>query len=111
MRYSAGTTNVATAGTRVQVSNTPDRVLWIRFTARDGNVGGVYVGASGVSSSVGRELHPPLTANASALASTTEYDFGCYTGKFGPGSVPFSTFWADADTNANKVDWEVILAD
>lgn len=106
MRYESGTTNVPAAGTRVRVSNTKDRVLWIRFSARQGNTDGAFVGTVTVSATVGRELRPPETANAYGNMSQTEYrpsDF--------EGTLFMNVFYVDADTNDNKVDYEAFFAD
>lgn len=110
MRYDARTVDIPTAGTRVQVLDETARVLWIRFTARQGNTGGVYIGDGNVSSTRGRELRPPETTNAYGSASTTVYEPGSHGGPFRPGSLPISDFWVDADTNGNDVDYEVIYA-
>jgi hypothetical protein len=54
----------------------------------------VYFGVSDVSATNGRELAP-----GEAVAYS-----------FGEGSVLFSTFYVDAATNGDDVDWAVILA-
>ena len=92
-RFDTGTTDVPSAGTAVQLSNTVDRVLWIRVSARTGISGWLYFGRSDVSSSIGYEL----SAN-----DYLEMDFR-------PGSEVFSAFYADASTNGNDLDWSVIL--
>ena len=92
-RFDTGTTDVPSAGTAVQLSNTIDRVLWIRVSARTGISGTLYFCRSDVSSSNGYEL----SAN-----DYLEMDFR-------PGSEVFSAFYADASTNGNDLDWSVIL--
>jgi len=92
-RFDTGTTDVPSAGTAVQLSNTLDRVIWIRVSARTGISGAVYFGRSDVSSSNGYEL----SAN-----DHLEIDFR-------PGSEAFSAFYVDASTNGNDLDWAVIL--
>ena len=92
-RFDTGTTDVPSAGTAVQLSNTIDRVLWIRVSARTGISGTLYFGRSDVSSSNGYEL----SAN-----DYLEMDFR-------PGSEVFSAFYADASTNGNDLDWSVRL--
>lgn len=92
MRYLAGTTDIPTAGTRVQIRNTKDRVLWLRVVSRNTTV---YFGASTVSSTVGRRL---------AADVSLELDFGAQRG-----SVPADTFYVDASTNGHDVDWEMII--
>ena len=93
MRFDTGTTDVPSAGTAVQLSNTIDRVLWIRVSARTGISGAVYFGRSDVSSSNGYEL----SAN-----DYLEMDFR-------PGSEVFNAFYDDASTNGNDLDWAVML--
>ena len=53
MIFDAGTTNVATAGTEVQISNTTNRVRWIKVKALAGNSNKVYLGVSDVTASNG----------------------------------------------------------
>ena len=93
MRFDAGTTDVPSAGTAVQLSNSVDRVVWIRVSARTGISGTVYFGRSDVSSSNGFEL----SAN-----DHLEIDLR-------PGSEAFSAFYVDASTNGNDLDWAVLL--
>ena len=93
MRFDAGTTDVPSAGTAVQLSNSVDRVVWIRVSARTGISGALYFGRSDVSSSNGYEL----SAN-----DYLEIDFR-------PGSEAFSAFYVDASANGNDLDWAVIL--
>ena len=93
MRFDAGTTDVPSAGTSVQISNTTDRILWIRVSARTGISGAVYFGRSDVASTNGYEL----SAN-----DYLEIDFR-------PGSEAFSAFYVDASANGNDLDWAVIL--
>ena len=93
MRFDAGTTDVPSAGTSVQISNTTDRILWIRVSARTGISGALYFGRSDVASTNGYEL----SAN-----DYLEIDFR-------PGSEAFSAFYVDASANGNDLDWAVIL--
>ena len=93
MRFDTGTTDVPSAGTRVQISNTTDRILWIKVSARTGISGALYFGRSDVAAANGYEL----SANDSL-----EIDFR-------PGSEAFSAFYVDASTNGNDLDWAVIL--
>ena len=97
MRIDARTVDIPTVGVRVQLLNTTDRVRWIRFHARNGNTGAVYVGDSNVSSTRGRELTPNATA---------EFEFRITR----EGSVAMNVWYADTATNGNDVDWEAILA-
>lgn len=91
----AGRTVVTTAGTRVQVNNTPRRVLSILFKGRDSNTGKVYVGDSTVASTAGVELKANQALNVRFLDSRV--------------SGIFSDFWVDAATNGDIVDWIAIL--
>ena len=93
MRFDTGTTDVPGAGTRVQISNTTDRILWIKVSARTGISGALYFGRSDVAAANGYEL----SANDSL-----EMDFR-------PGSEAFSAFYVDASANGNDLDWAVIL--
>ena len=95
MIFDSGTTNVASAGTRVQLSNTTNRVRWIQVKALAGNSGLVYVGESTVSASNGYEL---------SATNTVTYNF-----LEAGGSVPISTFYVDAATNGDDVCWKAIL--
>ena len=96
MKFDAVTINVGTAGTRVQVSNTTQKVRWIKFSAKTGNSGITYVGISDGAAANGYEL----SANDSL-----EFDFGKYGG-----SEVLNVFYVDAATNNDKVDVAMILA-
>lgn len=98
-RVISGTTNIATAGTQVQISNTPRPVFSITFKGLLGNTGNVYVGDVNVESTDGFELGPgeaqdvPMPLNAD--------------GK--PMSIPISDFYVNSATNNDKVCWIAIL--
>lgn len=87
-------TDVPTAGTAVQISNTPRRILAIVFVAPAGNSGTVYVGNDGAAD-VSATTGMPLSTGQSIT-----YNFG----QFGI-SVPISDFWVDAATNGDDVAW------
>ena len=95
MIFDAGTTNVATAGTEVQISNTTNRVRGIKVKALAGNSNKVYLGVSDVTASNGYEL---------SAGNELEINFGVQGG-----TVQFSTFYVDAATNNDKLAWSVIL--
>ena len=95
MIYDAGTTNVATAGSEVRISNTTNRVRWIKVKALAANSGITYLGVSDVTASNGYEL---------SAGNEIEISFADQGG-----TVPFSTFYVDAATNNDKVCWSVIL--
>ena len=98
MRFDAGTTDIPTAGTRVQISTLNEGVLSITVSARAGNAGKVYFGVSDVSAANGFELVAGATHTVT-FSSTNN-----------PGSVPFRTLYVDAATNGDDVDWTVILS-
>lgn len=87
--FTTNVTNVPTAGVRVQISTSPDRVRRITFKALAGNTGDVYVGGSDVSSSVGFTLAP---------GESIPLDFD-------PQTEPLSSFYVDAANNNDKVSW------
>ena len=98
MRLIFGTIAITTAGTRQQVSNTKDRVMWIKFQGDPDNTQEVYFGTSGVSA----------TAEGYALKANNEQplDFGAYGRE---GSVEMSVFWVDADVNGEIIRYVAIL--
>jgi len=95
MILDAGTTTVTTAGTEVQISNTTNRVRWIKAKALAANSGIVYIGGSDVSATNGYEL---------SAGNTIEINFAD-----SGGTIEFSTIYVDAATNGDKVSWAVIL--
>lgn len=90
-----GTTTVATAGTEQRLSNTTNRVLWIKVKALAANSNKMYLGVSDVTSTNGYEL---------SAGNEIEIDF-----KAAGGSIEFSTVYVDAATNGDKACWTVIL--
>ena len=95
MIFDSGTTNVSSAGTRVQLSNTTNRVRWIKVKALAGNSGMIYLGVSDVSASNGYELDS---------TNTIEINFA-----EAGGTIPFSALYVDAASTNDKVCWNVIL--
>jgi hypothetical protein len=95
MRLDAGITNVASAGTSVQVNNVTNRVKQVQFKALAGNSGLAYVGVSDVSASLGYEL---------SAGNTVSLNFG----EFG-GSVPSNIFYVDVASGGDKISWLMIL--
>ena len=93
MRVIIGSTDIPTAGTRVQISNTADKVKSIAVRARPANTGNVFFGTVTVSSTVGWTLQPGESK----------------TLDFGGGSVLFSVFYLDTATSGNDVDYSAIL--
>ena len=95
MIFDAGTTTVATSGTEQQLSNTTNRVRWIKVKALAGNSGMIYLGVSDVSASNGYELDSTNTIEINFAESG--------------GTVAFSSFYVDAASTNDKVCWSVIL--
>jgi hypothetical protein len=99
MRVDQGITNVPSAGTAVKLSDTTNRVKWVRFKALAGNSGLIYVGVSTTARPLSATLGYELSAG-----NTVDLNFG----EFG-GSVPTHVFYVDAATNNDKVTWVMIL--
>ena len=95
MILDAGTTTVSTAGTEQQISNTTNRVLWIKAKALAANSGIAYLGVSDITATNGYEL---------SAGKEVEINFR----ELG-GSVAFSTIYVDTASNGDKVCWLVIL--
>ena len=95
MILDAGTTTVSTSGTEQQLSNTANRVLWLKAKALAANSGIAYLGVSDVSTTNGYEL---------STGNEIEINFR----EIG-GSVVFSSIWVDVASNGDKVSWAVIL--
>ena len=95
MKLDAGSTDVPTAGTRRQISNTTDRVLWIQAKANPGNTGNVALGVSDVSMTNGWTLEKTDTVGL-------KLDF---RGE----SIAFSELYVDAATNGDDLDWVVLI--
>ena len=95
MIFDAGTTTVSTAGSEQQISNTPNRVLWIKAKALAANSGIAYLGVSDVTATNGYEL---------SAGNEIEISF-----KDAGGTIAFSSFYVDVATNGDKVCWAVIL--
>jgi len=95
MILDAGTTTVSTSGTEQQLSNTANRVLWLKAKALAANSGIAYLGVSDVSTTNGYEL---------SAGNEIEINFR----EIG-GSVAFSSIYVDVATNGDKVSWLVIL--
>jgi len=95
MILDAGTTTVSTSGTEQQLSNTANRVLWLKAKALAANSGIAYLGVSDVSTTNGYEL---------SAGNEIEINFR----EIG-GSVAFSSIYVDVASNGDKVSWAVIL--
>tara|TARA_R100000306_G_C4358443_1_gene134008 strand:- start:818 stop:1120 length:303 start_codon:yes stop_codon:yes gene_type:complete len=97
-RVLADSVDVPTAGTRVQISATPEVVLVITFKARAGNSGKVYIGDSTVAAAVGFELAggTEIMLNPSLVAARDT-------------SVLLSDFYVDAATNGDDVDFIALV--
>ena len=95
MILDGGTTTVSTAGSEQQISNTANRVLWIKAKALAANSGIAYIGVSDITATNGYEL---------SAGNEVEINFR----ELG-GSVAFSTIYVDTASNGDKVCWLVIL--
>ena len=95
MILKSGTTTVSTAGSEQQLSNTANRVLWIKAKALAANSGIAYLGVSDVSATNGYEL---------SAGNEIEISFR----ELG-GSVAFSSIYVDAASSGDKVCWAVVL--
>jgi predicted amino acid racemase len=95
MILDAGTTTVSTAGTEQQISNTANRVLWLKAKALAANSGIAYLGVSDVTATNGYEL---------SAGNEVEINF-----KDVGGTIAFSSLYVDVATNGDKVCWAVIL--
>ena len=95
MIFDAGTTTVSTAGTEQQISNTPNRVLWLKAKALAANSGIAYLGVSDISATNGYEL---------SAGNEIELNFADVGG-----TIAFSTVYVDAASSGDKVCWAVVL--
>ena len=95
MIFDAGTTTVSTAGTEQQISNTSNRVLYLKAKALAANSGLVYIGVSDITATNGYEL---------SAGNEIELNFADVGG-----TILLSTVYVDAATNGDKVCWAVIL--
>jgi hypothetical protein len=95
MILDVGTTTVSTAGTEQQLSNTANRVLWLKAKALAANSGIAYLGVSDVTATNGYEL---------SAGNEIEINF-----KDAGGTVAFSSLYVDVATNGDKVCWAVVL--
>ena len=95
MILDGGTTTVSTAGSEQQISNTANRVLWIKAKALAANSGIAYIGVSDITATNGYEL------SAGNEGEISFRELG--------GSVAFSSIYVDVATNGDKVCWLVVL--
>ena len=95
MIFDAGTTTVSTAGSEQQISNTTNRVLWIKAKALAANSGIAYIGVSDISATNAYEL---------SAGNEVEINFR----ELG-GSIAFSAIYVDTASSGDKVCWLVIL--
>lgn len=93
-------TDVPTAGTAVQISNTPRRVMSITFFNPEANTGLVYVGNDGTSTpDVSATTGPSIPRGKSITVKPSEFNV----------TVPISDFWIDAEISGNDVAWIAIM--
>ena len=100
MRLDAGITNVSSAGTRVQVNNSPMGVRWVQFKALAANGNLTYVGVDDVSASLGYEL---------SAGNTVELNFSELGRGSASASVPANVLYVDAASSGDKISWLMIL--
>jgi hypothetical protein len=108
MKWLAGTLDIPASGTKVQLSsvariNATDKILWARFSPREGNTGEVYVGDTNVSTTDGVELEPE---GENLEKSVFEVSPGLLDG-----AIPAGDIYFDTDTNGNDIDWALLIAD
>lgn len=95
MKIDSGTTTVSTAGTEVQLSNTTNRVRWIKVKALAANSNKVYLGVSDVTATNGYELSAGNEIELDLISAG--------------GTVAFNVFYLDAAANGDKACWWVVL--
>jgi len=95
MIFDAGTTTVSTSGSEQQLSNTTNRVRWMKVKALAANSGIAYFGVSDITTTNGYEL---------SAGNELEINFADIGG-----TVAFSSFYVDVASNGDKVSWVVVL--
>lgn len=92
---------MTSAGTAVQVSNVPDRLLWIRIISRSANTGAMYVGTSTVSSTNGEALF---------ASEKMELFPGSIPDSNGtPNTISFSALYVDAAVSGGDIEWVALV--
>jgi hypothetical protein len=104
-RLDIGTTDVSSAGVRVQLSadgglNVGDQIVKAWFQGNPGNSGSVFVGIVDVSSAHGWTLIAPIAGREGNVLSL---DFSAI------GSVSAGDVYFDAATNGDDVQWVLLL--
>jgi hypothetical protein len=95
MIFDAGTTTISTAGSEQQISNTNNRVRWLKLKALAANSGLVYIGVSDITATNGYEL---------SAGNEIEFNFAD-----AGGTILWSTVYVDSASDGDKVAWAVIL--
>ncbi len=97
MRLDVGSTDIPTAGSRVQILNEPTNIVLIQLQARPGNIGNIFFGMVDVSATIGWTMEPK---------DQLVIDFDPQ----GKGSsIQMDDLYVDTDTNGNDVDWMIIF--
>ena len=92
-RLLGGSTDVPSAGTRVQLSATRDKLKKLYLRAHPSNSGVVFFGAISVSATNGYALSAGGTLNID----------------YGQGSELFENLYVDAATNGDDLTWVALL--
>ena len=93
-----GRVNVPSAGTAVQISDTPRKVMSITFINPEDNVGEVYAGNDGADD-VSATTAPPITRGKSISVKPAEFNV----------TVPISDFWADVANSGDDVAFIALM--
>ena len=114
MKFDAGLTDVAAAGTRKKWSDdggigTSKRFLKAWFQAATGNTGAVYVGIGDVSNTHGWELMPAVAGRSAVVLELSPGDFA-EPGEKKP-TMLCDDIQFDAANNGDDVSWAVLLAE
>jgi hypothetical protein len=80
-----------------------NRLIWAKFTPREGNTGEVYVGDSSVSATDGVELDPGGTSRQKDELIMPFREMGL--------TVAASEIYFDTDTNGNDIDFAMVVED
>ncbi len=100
-RIVADSVDVPTATTRVQLKNSPAKVLSIIFKAKPANSGLIFIGDVTVAAAVGFEL----AAGESLTLPISDY----VQSNGSPHTIPLSDFYADTSNSGDDVDYIALV--